>query len=205
MPYSRLATFAAALWCIPAMSGPSVEAAAQPRTTLSAPAAAPAPGGLHGLAVAPARKSAERAVAYAIGGTLLPIVAGLHLNRLEGPIGSLGGAGVAFGYLAGPSLGNFYGDDARRGLIGMGLRLGGGLLFATGVVLALDEAFGGDRHPAAGPIMIGSLVVIGGSAIWNVTTAPASVRAYNQRRGLSIAPIVADPARGAGLAVAWRW
>lgn len=107
---------------------------------------------------------------------------------------TVGGVLIGAGALVGPSVGNFYAGDRRRGGRGILLRLGGGALMYAGIASALS----GDGSEAPGTaLFLGGATLTGVSALWNISTAPKSAREYNREHGVavSVTPRL-DPATG---------
>jgi hypothetical protein len=96
-----------------------------------------------------------------------------------------------FGAYIGPSVGNLYAGDWKRGLIGIGVRLAG-----TAMAVASVEGEGID--PDRQWLFWGGAVVFASAVVWNLVTVSASVNRYNDRRALKleIAPMVAPNGRG---------
>ncbi|WP_148898062.1 hypothetical protein [Fodinibius salinus] len=93
---------------------------------------------------------------------------------------------AVYGLVAGPSTGNFYAKDFRRGFIGLAARTTGAIL----MVDATREIFGNDFADALTvddkevsltdtKILIGELLVLG-SIAYNIITVQKSVTEYNQ-------------------------
>jgi hypothetical protein len=82
-------------------------------------------------------KRTGSAYAWALGGTALPIIAGMYLiqTRAAAP----GGLLMASGILVGPSLGQFYAGSLGPGLGATLLRTTGGILMIAGLAEAFDD------------------------------------------------------------------
>lgn len=85
--------------------------------------------------------------------------------------------GLSYGSFIGPSMGNLYARDYLRGFGGIALRI-------QGVRMMRDST---PRRAKR----IGQILFFG-SALYNILSGPASVRRYNRRQKLQIAPSV-DP------------
>ncbi|KAB2880124.1 hypothetical protein F9K33_06490 [bacterium] len=151
-------------------------------------------------------KSPSKAMKMALGHTLIPIGAGLGLmiigdSNVEGIRRVSGLTLLTYGGLVGPSMGNFYAKDYTKGGLGIGMRAIGTLMVASSIGKAMawgndDEAEG----PAPGEMMgtVGVLLVLG-STVWNIMSAPGSANTYNEKHGLSGVSVGYDPVSKAGL------
>ncbi len=132
------------------------------------------------------------AFAMALGHTFIPIGAGLLLmtagdSNVEG-VQLISAVGLmTYGGLVGPSMGNIYAKDYRRGGLGIAMRVVGTAMVAHTIGKAMscgndDEAEG----PAPDQWMgtAGSVLVLG-SVVWNIFTAASSAEAYNEKHGLT--------------------
>ena len=135
-------------------------------------------------------KSASKARSIALSNTLSPIGLGLGSVALfeNNTIQTVGSALTVYGLVVGPSTGNFYAEDYKRGAFGM-------LVRATGAFLMVDatrEIFGNDFADALKiddkkvsltdtKILIGEVLVLG-SIAYNILTTGASVEEYNSSR-----------------------
>jgi hypothetical protein len=121
-----------------------------------------------------------------IAGTAIPI--GIAMRKINNDGIWLGLLGIGVG----PSVGNLYASDLRRGLTGLGLRMVGGLVTALGLAQAMEGKEGGEAL-----LLTGSGIIIG-SALWNLGTIGKSVREFNERHhGVAITPYL-DPVNKAG-------
>jgi hypothetical protein len=96
--------------------------------------------------------------------------------------GSQGAAWVFLGSLVvGPSLGHFYADRSGRALLGLGIRTAAivGLVGATTISWD-NQSTGGDA------LALVSLGIGAVSVVWDIASAPASARRYNETHRLSI-------------------
>lgn len=141
-------------------------------------------------------KDPQKAFWLACGHTVIPIATGLSIaiigsSNVEGSRAVLAFGSMTYGAAIGPSMGNFYARDFKRGLTGIGLRLVGAALFASGVAEAMadgnDDEWNGDSRDQDA-LMIGGVALVAGSTLWNILSAPTSARQYNARRGLSVSP-----------------
>jgi hypothetical protein len=151
-------------------------------------------------------KSPSKAMYMALGHTLIPIGAGIGLmamgdSNVEGLQLISGIAVLTYGGLVGPSMGNFYAKDYVRGGLGIAMRAIGTLMVWSSIGQAMawgndDEAEG----PAPGETMgsVGVLLVLG-STVWNIISAPGSANAYNEKHGLSGVSVGYDPFSKKGL------
>lgn len=140
-------------------------------------------------------KSADEALALSGGVTLLSgiLVAATVEDDDLSPMTAIGLAGLALG----PSLGHVYAGEYLTG--GLALRAAG----MTVAILGLRE---GTTCADGDCIAKGAVAaaVLGGAAfaagiIWDVATAPRAARRWNERHGLSIAPVVTDDGAGVTL------
>lgn len=133
-----------------------------------------------------AAKSEGAALAWSLGGTLGPVGAGLLIALpSDGAVGIGVGLFLA-GSIVGPSLGHFYANHPGQGAVGIAIRTGAGLATLWGIRCGYTEAYC-ESQPAFAYV---GLAVAFVSIIYDVSTAPASARRYNQRRiSLSIQSI----------------
>lgn len=125
------------------------------------------------------RKSPGRALGYSVGGTVLLL-----------PVGGVGA-------VVGPAFGHFYAGNSQQAWAGIALRTGGVGAASIGGVLAL-----GAPRVGWGLLTGGALVVIG-SALYDIVTAPGSAHEYNEPHGLSaqVASTVGPRAEQVGLSL----
>lgn len=132
-------------------------------------------------------KSVSKARNIALSNLVTPTLTGLGAMALtDGKrIETVGSALVAYGLVVGPSTGNFYAKDFKRGFIGFAAR-------TTGAILMVDasrEIFGNtfadrlkidDKEVSLTDtkILIGEALVLG-SIIYNIITVKKSVEEYN--------------------------
>lgn len=159
---------------------------------LSGSAAARRPVG-NSTASKPSRKSTAIAAAYSIVGTVVPVGAGLLTLSQEDPSARTAIAGIgllAFGTIAGPSLGHMYAENTGRVRAGILIRTAS--WGAMGLMLA--SAANQDGWDGIG--MAVTAVTIGGAAISLSTiidwaTVGRSTASYNRKHGftsMSITP-----------------
>jgi hypothetical protein len=142
-------------------------------------------------------KRERTALAWSLGGTVIPVVAGQYLWTRRGDPGfaALSVAGV----LIGPSLGHLYAGRFGRGAATVGLRvaLGAGMVAAG---ICWDECTHAQNQTlAAGAIFFGTLTAV--SVVYDIVTAPASARRWNARR----AALSMGPARVGGRSALGAW
>ena len=137
-------------------------------------------------------KKRSTAVKRALVHTFLPLGAGIALmtagdSNVEGLqlITSL--TLITYGGLVGPSMGNFYAEDYVTGGVGIAMRIAGTLMVGSAIGQAM--AFGNDddaEGSTPGQTMgtVGVLMVLG-SAAYNIFTSAASADAYNTKHGLT--------------------
>lgn len=150
-------------------------------------------------------KSPSIAFLLSAGSTMIPILIGM--NKIEPDLEL-----VAAGSLLGPSIGNFYAGDTRRGINGILFR-GGGLLMTTmGFIMYFDDAnatevdddeweYGNDGEA----LIYGGLAIIGISAVWDIVMAPISAREYNKKHGLSFSPVYDPLKKSGGISFTYRF
>lgn len=139
-------------------------------------------------------KSASQARSIALTNTVSSIGVGVATVAMfeNNTIETAGAALGVYGLIMGPSTGNFYAKDYKRGMIGMAARTVGAYL----MVDATREIFGNDFADALTvddrevsltdtKILIGEALVLG-SLLYNIFSTNASVEQYNQGRGYSI-------------------
>lgn len=131
-------------------------------------------------------KSPKLALVYSLTNTIIPTVGGSYLYCNTGK-----GLLLAFyGITIGPSIGNIYSKDYKRGFAGIGLRL-----FLEYIILqeAIGEAISlvgdGSNYSTTTPVHQKFICcMIFGSAIYNIVTAPKSAREFNFEHKFSVTP-----------------
>jgi len=155
-------------------------------------------------------KSPTRAFLYSAGGTVLPVAVGSALayagaRSPNGPTALLFGLGskvVAAGLVAGPAAGHIYAKDWTQAGLGMGIRGGAALVGgAAATIIAIDVIahsfirfllpLRSDYEPSrasriAEDVLIGAGIAAGGSALFDIVTAPRSARKYNEKNDLRV-------------------
>ena len=146
-------------------------------------------------------KSPSNAFLLSVGSTMIPILIGINKEDI---------LLVATGSLIGPSIGNFYAGDTRRGISGILLRGGGMLMTTLGIAMNFDDAtevdddeweYGNDGEA----LIYGGLAVIGISAVWDIVMAPTSAREYNKKHGLSFSPMYDPVNKAAGMNFSYKF
>ncbi|MDZ7694342.1 MAG: hypothetical protein U5K69_25005 [Balneolaceae bacterium] len=139
-------------------------------------------------------KTEDEAVGQAVINTVMPIGVGYGTVQLfkNNTVRSIGASLVVYGLIMGPSTGNFYANDYLRGGLGALTRVGAAFLlkdatseifgptFANALNVDNEEVSFGDTE-----VLLGSVLMIGTIA-YNIFSAPASVREYNQQRGYAL-------------------
>jgi hypothetical protein len=131
------------------------------------------------------RKSALAAIAWSLGGTVVPCVAGALLLSTF-PVynaASPSAALVLAGGVVGPSLGHFYTGRPLRAAATLALRA---------ALVAGALAAGTDKSTDVGAPSSGeALLFLAGvaSGVVDIATASSSARSYNRRWGLSLVPV----------------
>lgn len=174
-------------------------------------------------------RSPTRAALYSLGATVLPVASGVALMRVNEwtasrgrievgtDLSQLGATLLLGGLVAGPAAGHFYAGNRRHAYAGLGIR-GGATVVGVGAatVILLDTSldffsYGEPRLSRTGRIaedvLAGALVVMVGSAIVDVFTAPLSAYRYNEANTLRarVAPRLSPTFEQAGLAVHLRF
>jgi len=90
----------------------------------------------------------------------------------------------ATGVMIGPSIGHWYAGQWGRGLVTIGLRLGGVALGAVGY----SAAWSSSESAEAMIFPILAVVIIGGTGIYDFVTISSSVRKYNEKQTMEIKP-----------------
>lgn len=120
-------------------------------------------------------KSKRTALYLSLTATIVPCVIGLAIKPT-------GWVAIPIGLTFGPGAGHFYANQWGRGLKTAGLRLGIGALGVLGVVLV------GQPEPenVGAQLVIASIAGAGvvGLVVYDIATAPASVRKYNESIGI---------------------
>ncbi len=114
---------------------------------------------------------------------------------------------LAFGSIFGPSSGNLYAKDGKRGYTGIAIRSLSVAFFFLSAGALFREGQSGADHELMVTLLYGNFFVLLGSAAWNIQSAPASVREYNERyfERYSIAPLIDPKRKTAGLQLAIRF
>ena len=107
------------------------------------------------------------------------------------------------GLIAGPAAGHYYANDRRQAGIGMGIR-GGAVLVGVGasMIIAIDallntwalflfplasESYEPSRASRISRnVLAGAGIVVAASALYDIATAPLSVRQYNETRDVRV-------------------
>ncbi len=153
-------------------------------------------------------KSPRVAVLRAIGNTIIPAMVGSYMIENTDPDLALGGwTLLAFGSVFGPSSGNLYAKDGKRGYTGIAIRSLSAAFFFLSAGALLREGQSGADHELMITLLYGNFFLMIGSAAWNIQSAPASVREYNERyfERYSIAPLIDPKRKTAGLQLAVRF
>ncbi len=137
-----------------------------------------------------------KALFYSLGCTFVPLGAGYLLALIEDQTcQTIGGAVGGFGLVVGPSMGNFYAHDGLKGGLGIGMRVIGVGMITAGlwdlIETVIEEGESGSGKYSAA-LITGGTVLVMGSAVWNMVSAPFSARRYNARRnvlGCGIQPV----------------
>lgn len=147
-------------------------------------------------------KSVATGLLLSVGSTVLPTVVGVMSLHRESNI-ALGTMLLGYGGILGPSMGNFYAGDKKRGMIGTAIRLGAWLLVSGVTTGGTWDENGSTAEEKA---ILGALIVSFGTAVWNIATVPASVRQYNlqQREKFSLQPLLDPLEHAIGLNLAIR-
>ncbi len=128
--------------------------------------------------------------------TLVPSCAGIGLALHAGDWNTQSYYGVslmAYGLVAGPSIGHFYSSNHAAAWKGIIFRGGAALLLTAG-----------GQYVLASPILAVAVISIGGgfiikSAINDMRTARKSAEAYNKKHGLTFSPVFNPGEKVAGL------
>ncbi len=119
--------------------------------------------------------------------TLLPIATGYYLHhRSHETVQSFGTLLGAYGFIAGPSMGNYLLNDNARGMAGVVFRTAGAAFSGVGLFHNLYPSPNRQDDPGHGALLFVGLT----SAIWNVLSLEQSRKEF-QESGLfrfSIAP-----------------
>lgn len=124
-------------------------------------------------------KKTGLAIAYTAANTLIPLV---FASRSESDLAPFA---LMYGLTIGPSTGNLYARDWKRGGIGAAVRGASFYLLIRSAFTCFsscDEATG-DKAAVAGVVGVAGLM---GSGIYNLVTMGKSVRAYNRRHKLAV-------------------
>ena len=161
-------------------------------------------------------KSLVRGTLYSLAGTVGPVAGGSALTYaavnwesqgpavfLRGAAVQVGGALVMGGLIAGPAAGHYYANDRRQAGIGMGIR-GGAVLMGVGasMIIAIDallntsalflfplasESYEPSRASRISRnVLVGAGIVVAASALYDIATAPLSVRQHNETRDVRV-------------------
>jgi len=136
-------------------------------------------------------KSPKIAIAYSLFNTTIPTIAGMYLYQKN----ESGLWAVFYGVTIGPSIGNIYVKDYKRGFFGIGIRLFSELMIAQSAISHSIGLMGGNgsyntQKGMSHTQKVFTGVIIG-SAIYNIVTAPKSAREFNIRQNnVSVYPII---------------
>lgn len=154
-------------------------------------------------------KSPRVAVNRAIGHTLAPALVGYYiLENSSTPSEYLAGWTIlTFGSIFGPSSGNLYAKDGKRGYTGIAIRSLSAAFFFFSAEALFREGQSGADHELMVTLLYGNFFLLIGSAAWNIQSAPASVREYNERyfQRYSITPLINPERKMAGLQLSLRF
>ncbi len=141
------------------------------------------------LCVAAQAQNPESRQAYgsALFHTLVPIAGGYLLHRHSGETGqSIGSVMGAYGFVVGPSMGNYHANDNTRGMAGVVFRTAGTVFAGAG----LFHNFYANESRNADPGRQVFLYLGISSALWNLFSIGQSLRDYPiQQRRLKSAPL----------------
>jgi hypothetical protein len=122
-------------------------------------------------------RSESKALLLSLLATAVP--AALSAYAISESEGSEGASLVLLGSLVvGPSLGHFYAGKPGRALLGMGIRSAALFGLAGAVAMSWDEESAGGNTLAVASLGIGAA-----SIVWDIASAPASARRYNETHG----------------------
>ncbi len=137
----------------------------------------------------PEIKSIDEARSIAFTNTVLPVIAGLAVNKLvkDPQVRTAGAALAVYGVMVGPSTGHFYAEDYLRGSLGIAARLGIGSLLLVDSTRELmgkqaSESLGWDNKSVGyddPKLLIGAGLFLG-TVAYNFITVKASVEEYNR-------------------------
>lgn len=155
------------------------------------------------------RKSSRRAVLYSLGGTTIPVTAGLVFDGSEsgGGLLSSGSEGqllaIGTGLVVGPALSHFYAENHTRALSGIGLRVGGSALSALGFIGAVAASLEGSGGGGATLLFLTGGLTTLTSAGYDIFTADDAARDHNEAHGLNtqVAPTVGPSGEQVGLSL----
>lgn len=151
-------------------------------------------------------------LAYA--GALLPVLAAFQADDLGEAVLPVG-VGLVFG----PSLGQFYARAPWHGLLGAGLRVGGGYLLLAGLVEGLGQGRACARREQEGSecaegerqgdllVLSGGVLLLGGT-LYSIADAPRTVDRWRSRRrtaAYGVSPTLAPAAGGRSTMGARAW
>jgi len=142
-----------------------------------------------------AEPSPRRASAISLASTLVPCAIGAASFVSDAPeAGWMLGAPAI---MLGPATGYLYGGLPGRGLAGVGLRLGAGVLTVLGVGSMFDES---SDSTGGAYVALAGAVVVAGSAVFDLALVGRDVRRKNLSRAVTIVPW-RSPSGAAGLAL----
>jgi hypothetical protein len=154
------------------------------------------PHAARGEEPAPAIKSPSGAFLYSFLGTVVPGAVALAASGPEDDATALLFLG---GAVVGPSFGHFYAGRPGRAFAGIGIRSASVLGLAIAVGTSWDNP-----NTGSDVLAVASLVVGGGSMIFDIADAPHSARLHNQKANavrVSVSPAAIGPDHAPGMRV----
>ena len=123
-------------------------------------------------------RSESKALMLSFLATAVPVALSAP-TAFSGSEGSEWAGWVFLGSLVvGPSLGHFYAERSGRALLGMGIRTAAVVGLAGAVAMSWDE-----ESPGGNALAVTSLGIGAVSILWDIASAPASARRYNETHG----------------------
>lgn len=156
--------------------------------------------------VAPNPVSEAAALRWSLLGTILPVATGAGLAA-RGPTDEAGVMVplvlIGTGAIVGPSFGHFYAGRHLRGATSAGLRAMAAVAtvwLSLGPCPLFEEDCSPSQKTAAATFLLAGTGLVVALAIYDIVTAPASVRKSNQAMGaLGLTPYVSADGRTVGL------
>jgi hypothetical protein len=123
-------------------------------------------------------KSESKALQWSLFSTLIPVITGVTMLAVDKPTPGL--TLISTGVILGPSAGYFYAGESIRGLIGIGIRSGLGLIVVASISANKDIDLGDMGLGKFIPSVMGSVVLLVCS-VYDIGKVESWVRKHNDQ------------------------